>query len=235
MGRCSSVKIYPIHVINANHLLNRFGIHEQLKIGQDVYNDNKSVSTANKSALWSPASEIRTRDPNGFTIVIGDCIYVHFYTLSHYVKYNTWVFFLGSLLYIFPVYEWFCHYTFILSSYVLIFMWIIYLFLHWNVFYFVQYTHWLYFILIILFCISSVHWLFYQYIDVKTSLVLFCLCILYQFLLQYVCVFYRIYWLVGIQIGNLVVYIYLFSFTVSILVDLHSQYCINTYLFGFTI
>ena len=73
--------------------------------------------------------------------------------------------------------------------------------------YIIQYTNWLYFILGILFYISSVYGLFYQYTVVKFEFILILLWMLYLCLLQYVCVINTICSLVVLHIWNLVIQI----------------------------
>ena len=108
----------------------------------------------------------------------------------------------GVYIYIYPVNRWLWHYRFIISAYVLIFMWILYLCLHWHVFHLIQSTCWLYLLLRIVFYISPVHGLFYHCVVVKYEFLLIRLCISYQFLLQYVCLPYTNYYFVWIHIGR---------------------------------
>ena len=77
---------------------------------------------------------------------------------------------------------------------------LIYLFLHWYVYIYLQYNHWLHFILGVLYYNSTMRRLFYHCVITISAFILICLWVLYLFLMWYVYVIYKIYYLVGLHI-----------------------------------
>ena len=144
----------------------------------------------------------------GDSIGRSNYIYVYFYMMVHFTQYTPWVcFVLVDLLYIFPVREWFCHSTIIISVFVLIYLRLLYLCLHWYVCVFCK-----------IYSLVSPHLgNFVLYISCECVIIipryckflfeLICLCILYQCLQWYVYVSYTIYSFVGIHIVKPVLYI----------------------------
>ena len=137
----------------------------------------------------------------------GRCNYI--YALCgkfvNFTQRTPWVwFFFGSLLYIFPVQEWFCHCNWIISTFVLIFFAsyngvCIYMFV-----YVIQSNCWLYFILVILSYISPMYGLLYSCFVIASAFVLIYLWRLYLCLPRYICEFYSIYSLIVIHLGELI-------------------------------
>ena len=113
-------------------------------------------------------------------------------------------FVLEILLYIFPVQEWFFHYTWIISAFVFICLCIIKLCLNWYFVYVIQPNCWLYFILGIFTYISPICGVLSHFVVVTFEFKVICLWMLYLRLLQYVGVLHKIYPLVVLHIRNIV-------------------------------
>ena len=73
---------------------------------------------------------------------------------------------------------------------------------HWYVCIFLQYTHWLHFILGVLCYNSPMRSLFYHYVIIISVFILICLWMLYLCLMWYVDVIYKIYSLVGLHLSR---------------------------------
>ena len=135
----------------------------------------------------------------------GRCNYI--YALCgkfvNFTQRTPWVwFFFGSLLYIFPVQEWFCHCNWIISTFVLIFFAsyngvCIYMFV-----YVIQSNCWLYLILVILSYISPMYGLFFHFIFITFAFLLICLWMLYMCLLRYAGVLNMLCPLVVYKLGS---------------------------------
>ena len=130
------------------------------------------------------------------------CAFYTIWSLGIFFLVNVYIYFLCMINYETASSLYLCLYWYICTYYIFL---LIDMFV-----YFVQSTHWLHLILGILFYIYPVIRLFYQWIFVTFLFEFICLCILYQCLQQYVCILYTIYSLVGLHIGNLVLYTSLF-------------------------
>ena len=83
--------------------------------------------------------------------------------------------------------------------------------------YVILYNHRFYFILGVWFYIAPVHGLFHHYIIVTYVLVFICLWMLYPCFLWFFCVLHKIYSLVVLHIGNVVMHIFCIFFVVAFL------------------
>ena len=113
-------------------------------------------------------------------------------------------FVLESLLYIFTVQEWLFHCTWIISAFLVRYDCTSYNILWVHMFVCViQYNVWLYFILGIFSCISSIYGLLFHGIVVTFTFLLICLWMLYICLLKYVGVLHTIWYLLLLRTKNI--------------------------------